>query len=192
VVGTRPIRHDGVEKVTGLAHYGADIQLPGMLYGKVLRSPHAHARITAIDTSRAEALPGVHTVVTAADLAQHAGRITDISEGIMHNLRFMSNNILAADKVLYKGHAVVAVAATNVHIAEEALALIAVEYEILPQVMTAAEAMREGAPLIHERLASVINVNIRPGGLLPDDDPTPGSNLANRFEFRLGDVTQGF
>ena len=87
VIGTRPIRHDGVEKVTGLARYGADIQLPGMLYGKVLRSPHAHAHIKAIDTSRAEAFPGVHAVVTAADLVQHPGRITDISEGTMNNLR---------------------------------------------------------------------------------------------------------
>ena len=192
VVGTRPIRHDGVDKVTGQARYGADIRLPGMLYGKVLRSPHAHARILSIDTSRAEALPGVHAVVTAADLVQHAGRITDVTEGMMHNLRFMSNNILAADKVLYKGHAVVAVAATSVHVAEEALGLIAVAYEVLPAVLTAAEAMQPDAPLLHERLAAVTNVNIRPGGLLADDDPTPGSNIANHFEFRLGDVEQGF
>ena len=161
VVGTRPIRHDGVDKVTGQARYGADIRLPGMLYSKVLRSPHAHARILSIDTSRAEALSGVHAVVTAADLVQHAGRITDVTEGMMHNLRFMSNNILAADKVLYKGHAVVAVAATSVHVAEEALGLIAVAYEVLPAVLTAAEAMKPGAPLLHERLASVTNVNIR-------------------------------
>jgi CO/xanthine dehydrogenase Mo-binding subunit len=151
VVGTRPIRHDGVEKVTGQARYGADIRLPGMLYGKVLRSPHAHARIKAIDTRRAGASLGVYAVVTSADLVQHHGRITDISEGTMNNLRFMSHNVLAADKVLYKGHALAAVAATNVHVAEEALALIAVEYEILPPVMTAAEAMQEGAPLVHER-----------------------------------------
>ena len=104
VVGTRPIRHDGVGKVTGRARYGADIQLPGMLYGKVLRSPNAHARILAIDTSRAEAFAGVYAVVTSAYLVQHASRITDITEGTMQNLRFMSNNILAADKVLYKGH----------------------------------------------------------------------------------------
>src|SRR5262245_57337078 len=94
VVGTRPIRHDGVEKVTGQARYGADIRLPGMLYGKVLRSPHAHARIKAIDTSRAEAYPGVYAVMTSADLVQHHGRITDISEGTMTNLRFMSHNIV--------------------------------------------------------------------------------------------------
>src|SRR5256886_12522889 len=101
VVGTRPIRHDGVEKVTGQARYGADIRLPGMLYGKVLRSPHAHARIKAIDTSRAAAFPGVHAVVTAANLVQHSARITDISEGSMHNLRVISHNTLAADKVIY-------------------------------------------------------------------------------------------
>jgi xanthine dehydrogenase molybdenum-binding subunit len=117
VVGTRPIRHDGVEKVTGQARYGADIRLPGMLYGKVLRSPHAHARIKAIDTRPAAAFPGVHAVVTAADLVQHSGRITDISEGTMNNVRFMSNNTLAVDQVLYKGHAMAAVAATSVHVA---------------------------------------------------------------------------
>src|SRR6266446_4725324 len=94
VVGTRPIRYDGVEKVTGQARYGADIRLPGMLYGKVLRSPHAHARIKAIDTRRAEACPGVYAVVTSADLVQHHGRITDISERTMNNLRFMSHNVL--------------------------------------------------------------------------------------------------
>ena len=68
VIGTRPIRHDGTDKVTGRALYGADIRLPGMLYGAVLRSPHAHARILSIDTSQAETLPGVRAVVTAADL----------------------------------------------------------------------------------------------------------------------------
>jgi xanthine dehydrogenase molybdenum-binding subunit len=117
VVGTRPIRHDGIEKVTGQTRYGADIRLPGMLYGKVLPSPHAHDRIKAIDTSRAAAFPGVHAVVTAADLVQYSGRITDISEGTMNNVRFMSNNTLAVDQVLYKGHAMAAVAATSVHVA---------------------------------------------------------------------------
>jgi hypothetical protein len=92
---------------------------------------------------------------------------------MMHNLRFMSDNILAMDKVLYKRHAVAAVAASSVHVAEEALALIVVECEVLPAVLTAAEAMQPHAPLLHERLASVTNVNIRPGGLLSDDDPTP-------------------
>ena len=116
----------------------------------------------------------------------------DLAEGVQHNMRFLSNNLMAADKVLYKGHAVAAVAATSLHLAEEALALIQVEYEELPAVLTAADAMKPGAPLLHERLASLTNLNIRPGGLLADDDPMPGSNLANRIEFRLGNIDQGF
>src|SRR5712692_1977310 len=192
VVGTRPIRHDGVEKVTGQARYGADMRLPGMLYGKILRSPYAHARIKSINTRHAEELPGVHAVITSADLAQPSGRLVDLAEGVIHNIRFLSNNIMAADKVLYKGHAIAAVAATSSHIAEEALKLIQVEYEVLPPVRNADEAMREGAPLLHERLAPLTNPRIRPGGFLNDDDPTPGSNLANHFEFRLGDIDKGF
>lgn len=192
IVGKRPIRHDGAEKVTGQARYGADVNLPGMLYGKILRSPHAHARIKSIDTRHAEELPGVHAIITSADLAQPSGRLVDQTEGVLHNMRFLSNNIMAADKVLYKGHAIAAVAATSPHIAEEALALIQVDYEVLPPVRNAAEALKPDAPLLHERLASISNPNLRPGGILNDDDPTKGSNLANRFEFRVGDVEQGF
>ena len=123
VVGTRPIRHDGAEKVTGQARYGADIRLPGMLYGKILRSPYAHARIKAINTRHAEELPGVHAVITSADLAQPSGRVVDLAEGTIHNMRFLSNNIMAAEKALYRGHALAAVAATSPHLAEEALSL---------------------------------------------------------------------
>src|SRR5262249_302895 len=192
VVGKRPIRPDGIAKFMGRATYGADIRLPGMLYGKILRSPYAHARIRSIDTRHAEELPGVYATMTAADLAQPSGKLVDLAEGVQHNMRFLSNNIMAADKEVFKGDPDHAVAATSPHLAEEALALIQVEYEELPPVLTAAEAMKPGAPLLHDRLASLTNINIRPGGLLSDDDPTPGSNLANRIEFRLGDVDQGF
>ena len=99
VVGTRPIRHDGLEKVTGQARYGADINLPGMLYGKVLRSPHAHARIKSIDPSGALALPGVEAVITSAELPQPSGKAADLGEGAMMNPRFLSNNTRDADKV---------------------------------------------------------------------------------------------
>ena len=128
VVGSRPIRHDGADKVTGRARYSADLHLPGMLYGKVLRSPHAHARIRSIDTSKADVLPGVRAIVTSAALPQPTGILTDIGEGAMVNPKFLSNNCLAVDKVLYKGHAVAAVAAANVHIAEQALGLIEIDY----------------------------------------------------------------
>jgi CO/xanthine dehydrogenase Mo-binding subunit len=191
-VGTRPIRHDGADKVTGLAKYGADINLPGMLHGKILRSPHAHARIKSIDTSRAKAAPGVQAVVTSADWAQPTGKVEDLAEGAMHNLRFLSNNILAYDKVVYKGHAVAAVAAANLHVAEQALALIDVEYEVLPPVMTLEEAMQEGATLIHERLHTLSNPGLRAGGYKSDDDNSKGTNVANHFEFRLGDIDEGF
>ena len=140
MIGTRPIRHDGTDKVTGRALYGADIRLPGMLYGAVLRSPHAHARILAIDTSRAAALPGVKAVITAADLPALEDKIEDLGEGVV-NLRYQSANVLARDKVLYYGHAVAAVAATSLHIAEEALALIQVTYELLPPVLDVRQAM---------------------------------------------------
>ncbi len=192
VIGTRPIRPDGTDKVIGRAQYGADIRLPRLLYGKILRSPHAHARIKGIDASRALALPGVKAVVTAAELPLPSGKVTDLGEGAMINPRFMSNNCLARDKVLYKGHAVAAVAATSPHIAEEALALIDVDYEVLPAVLTAHDAMREDAPILHERLMPLANPNIRPGGLRDDDDPGQGSNVANHFVFEVGDVEQGF
>ncbi len=192
VIGTRPIRPDGTDKVTGRAQYGADVRLTGLLYGKILRSPHAHARIKAIDISRALAYPGVKAVITSAELPQPSGKVTDLGEGAMINPRFMSNNCLARDKVLYKGHAVAAVAATGWHVAEEALALIDVDYEVLPPVMTAQAAMREDAPILHERLMSLENPNIRPGGLREDDDPGKGTNIANHFVFEVGDVAAGF
>src|SRR5713101_10143350 len=147
IVGKRPIRPDGAEKVTGYATYGADIRLPGMLYGKVLRSPYAHARIKSIDTRHAVELPGVHAVITSEDLAQPSGRIVDLTEGTIHNMRFLSNNIMAAEKALYGGHALAAVAATSPHLAEEALSLIEVEYEALPPVLNAKDAMQDGTPL---------------------------------------------
>src|SRR5512145_59827 len=134
VIGKNPLRHDGTDKVTGRAQYGADIRLPGMLYGAMLRSPHAHARILSIDTTRAEAYPGVRAVVTANDLPDVESKIAELGEGTI-NLRHQSNNVLAKDKVLYFGHAVAALAAINAHVAEEAIALIDVKYEILPPVL---------------------------------------------------------
>ena len=146
VVGSRPIRHDGADKVTGQAKYGADIQLPGLLFGKILRSPYAHARIKSIDTSKALALPGVHAVVTASDWDQPSGKVEDLAEGSIHNLRFLSNNVLAYEKVLYKGHAIAGVAAEGAHLAEQAAALIEVDYEVLPPVVNFTSAMAEDAP----------------------------------------------
>ena len=131
VVGTRPIRPDGAEKVTGRARYGADQNLPGLLYGKILRSPHSHAIIKSIDTSAAEALPGVRAVVTSADWPETSGRLADLAEGAIQNLGFLSMNVLARGKALYKGHAIAGVAAASAHVAEQALDLIKVDYEVL-------------------------------------------------------------
>ena len=160
VVGTRPVRHDGYDKVTGRALYGADMSPPGLLHGRVLRSPHAHARVLSIDTSRAEAHPEVRAVVTGADLPEPGDKAPRVS-----------TNVLAREKVLYKGHAIAAVAATNVHAAEEALSLIDVRYEVLPAVRNVREAMAEGAPLVHEDL---------------------GSNVTGHTQYVLGDVEKGF
>ena len=192
VIGSRPVRHDGTDKVTGRAQYGADISLPGMLYGKVLRSPHAHARIKSIDTSKAEAMPGVHAVATAADLPQAGGRVLDLGEGAMINPKFLSNNCLAAEKALYKGHAIAAVAADSAHEAELALALIDVEYEVLTPVQDVLEAMRDDAPLVHERLANLNDPSVRPGGLLGEGDDGKVGNVPNRYFYEIGDLEAGF
>ena len=181
VIGSRPLRPDGVDKVTGRALYGADVKLPGMLHGKVLRSPHAHARILSIDFSAARALPGVRAVVTAQDLPSIGDQMADLGESTV-NLRYVSNNILAHDKVLYYGHAVAAVAADNVHVAEEALALIKVEYERLPHVLDGKQAMLPEAPI----LLSDLRTN-ELGKL--GDAPT---NVASHLCHQRGDLAAGF
>src|SRR6187401_2538423 len=142
-VGTRPIRPDGVPKVTGTAMYGSDMAMPGMLTGRILRSPHAHARIKSIDTSKAAALPGVKAVVTSADFPEIKSEEAFVGEGPM-NFRDLSYNCMARGKVLYDGHAVAAVAATSPAIAEEALDLIDVQYEVLPHVIDVEDAMKDG------------------------------------------------
>ena len=189
VVGTRPIRHDGLDKVTGRARYGADIQLPGLLHGKMLRSPHAHARIKSIDATGALALPGVKAAVTATDLPDISPDLADQSEGAMVNYGFYSRNAMAREKVLYRGHALAAVAATDAHIAERALSLIDVRYEVLPPVLNADDAMKAGSPILHERLATLSDPARRAGGY---EDAQEESNVANHFEFSIGDPDEGF
>ena len=191
VVGTRPIRHDGADKVTGRARYAADIQLPGLLYGKILRSPHPHARIKSIDASRALALKGVKGVVTSADLPESSANFADQEEGAMVNYGFYSQNVMAREKALYRGHAVAAVAATSPYVAEEALSLIDVEYEILAPALNAHDALKEDAPILHERLLTLSSPAFR-SGAYSDTDGQKGTNVANHFEFRLGDVDKGF
>ena len=180
-VGTRPVRPDGVPKVTGAAKFGADYHLPGMLYGKVLRSPHAHARIRSIDTSRAAALPGVKAVMTGADLPDHPFEYVG-PERLAVNFWHITRNIMAREKVLYEGHAVAAVAAISTVIANRALALIDVDYEVLPHVIDVEEAMAEEAPLLFE---DMITRGVDPA-------PERPSNVSKRVGFEIGDLDAGF
>ena len=173
-VGTRPLRPDGVDKVTGRAKYGADAFAPGQLIALVLRSPHAHARIKKIDTSKAEKLQGVKAVITSADLPD----LTAGDRG-MHDIL---ENCMARKKVLYDGHAVAAVAAIDAHTARAALKLIKVDYEILPHVTDVDEALKPGAPLLHD--------DIFTDGLEPK--PTKPSNFCKFAEYGHGDVAAGF
>ncbi|MPZ99541.1 MAG: molybdopterin-dependent oxidoreductase [Dehalococcoidia bacterium] len=185
VIGTRPVRHDGMDKVTGRAEFGADIRREGMLYGAVLRSPHAHARIVSLDASKARALPGVKAVVTAEDFPKPGEGNLDLGEGSA-NPKWLMDNILASDKALYHGHAIAAVAASDQHVAEDALALIEVEYEVLPAVIDVREAMLDTAPILHEELRT----NVRARGV--DPAPDKPTNVALHMRLEKGDLDAGF
>ena len=191
VVGTRPIRHDGPDKVMGRARYAADVFPAGLLHGKLLRSPHSHAVIKSIDATRALGLPGVKAVVTAADFPHVSAEIADQEEGVPVNYGFYGQTVLAQGKALFRGHAVAAVAAVSAPIAEEALSLIDVDYEVLPPVLDAYQAMNEDAPILHERLVTQANPAFRGGGY-GDTPEGKKSNIANHFEFRIGDPAEGF
>ena len=176
VVGTRPIRHDGTDKVTGRAKYGTDFQTAGMYYGKVLRSPHAHAIIKSIDASKALAIPGVEAIITGQDMP--GANKADASRGT----QMASDNLLARTKVLYKGHPVAAVAAVNQHVAESALDQIKVEYEVLQAVMTVEQAISDDAPLLHENLTTTEL----------GERTDKKSNVATHVQFTQGDIEKGF
>jgi CO/xanthine dehydrogenase Mo-binding subunit len=180
-VGTRQIRPDGVPKVTGTALYGSDYAMPGMLVGRILRSPHAHARIRSINTAKAAALPGVKAVITSADFPEQKFEYVG-PERVAQNFWHMTRNIMAREKVLYEGHPVAAVAAMSRSIADEALSLIEVDYEVLPHVIDVDAAMAPEAPLLFD---DMITRGIDPA-------PTKPSNVAKRVEYKLGDVEAGF
>jgi CO/xanthine dehydrogenase Mo-binding subunit len=173
IVGTSPVKHDGPDKAIGRAKFSADLIVPGMLFGKILRSPHPHAVLKSIDMSKAEALPGVKSVVTRDDfpdlpLETPAGEMTRIS--------------MAREKVLFDGHPVAAVAAISESIAKQALKLIEVDYEILPHVIDLVDAMKPDAPILHD--------HVRTKGVEgAEDKPT---NITERLEISMGDVEEGF
>jgi CO/xanthine dehydrogenase Mo-binding subunit len=177
-IGKRTLRPDGADKVTGRAAYAADTSMPGMLWGKILRSPHPHARIKSINVEKALALPGVKAAMTAADLVAFP-LDKPVMVGIA-DMRWIGPNVMARDKALFAGHPVAAVAATTSRIASQALKLIEVEYEVLPWVIDVDEAMQPGAPILHSHLRA-------PG----DKSGTP-SNIAGKLEHTLGDVAAGF
>ncbi len=181
VVGTRPVRPDGVDKVTGRAKYGADLKMAGQLVGKVLRSPHAHAKLKSIDISKALALPGVKAIVTRDDFVDQGSEFVPAGEMLI-NYRDVVRNILAREKVLYEGHAIAAVAAISEKAAIAALDAIKVDYEVLPHVIDEIEAMKPDAPLLQD---DMITQGVTPA-------PTKASNVAKRVEFTLGDTAKGF
>jgi len=176
VIGTRPIRHDGTDKVTGRAKYGADFSASDLLHGKVLRSPHAHAKIKSIDVSKALAYPGVKAVITGQDMP------ISKMESPGRTARFASDNVMAREKVLYKGHPVAAVAAVNAHVADSAALLINVEYEVLPPLMTVQQAMKDGAKPVHDDVTTT--------ELGERTDKV--SNVATHLRFEQGDTEKGF
>ena len=173
-IGTRPVRPDGLEKVTGRANFGADHAMPGMLHGKVVRSPHAHARIRAIDTSRAEAMPGVLAVITAKDFPDR----THFGFG----RKGFNENLIASNKVLYHGHAVAAVAATSNRVAEAAAEAVVVDYDVLEPVTDALRALEPAAPILHEDL-------VTQGMAEPSTKPT---NLVKKQVISKGDADAAF
>jgi len=180
VIGTRPVRHDGLDKVIGRALYGADLKLPGLIHGAVLRSPHAHARIKKIDTSKAEKLAGVFAVITGNDMPLAPSKVVDLVEGA-ENMRYNSDKVMAQDKALFKGHPVAAVAAVDQNTALEALKLIDVKYELLPPILNVGEAMAKAAPIALEDLT---------GNHL--GKKVPHTNVASHNRHEFGEVDKAF
>jgi len=182
VIGTRPLLNSstGAHKVTGEAVYGADFYPNEYFHGKILRSPHGHAKIKSINTSKASALDGVKAVVTYKDYPSGS---SEGNHGMADlPMKYLRDHSMASDKVLYAGHAIAGVAATNPHIAEEALSLIEVEYELLPAVLTAPEALKEGAPILLEDLKTKGDIAAQNGQ----------TNLADHFRHEKGDIKKGF
>ena len=180
VVGNSPIRHDGLDKVTGRAVYGGDVKVPGLIWGDVIRSPHAHARIKSIDTSAAESMDGVFAVLTHADFPVADEREISAGEDVV-NLKRDQANVMADDKVHYTGHVVAAVAAIDRNTAQEAANKIKVEYDVLTNVSDVDTAMAEDAPIILESLV---------GDHLGED--VPNTNIAKVFRHEFGDLEQAF
>ena len=181
-IGKSVRRLDYETKVTGKAIYLADMNVPGMCHGKILRSPYPHARIKKIDTSKALKVAGVVAIITRDDILH--------DEGIepYYGPVFKDQTIVATEKVHHVGDPVAAAAALNVDAAEEALRLIEVEYEELPAVLDVHEALKAGAPLVHE------SVRVPESGFadLAEIKPVEGTNICTHFKLNRGDIQKGF
>ena len=182
VLGRRPLRHDGADKVTGKAVYTADVPMPNLAHGAFVRSPHAHARIKSIDLTAALAVPGVFAAATADDFPDLVDKHALMGEAGQVNLAHLAANCLAKGKVLYRGHAVAAVASASPHVAEEAARKIVVEYEVLPAVTRVLDAMKDGAPLLHD--------DLRTDEMGKQGDGS--TNVSAHLRFEKGDVEEGF
>ena len=183
VIGQRVPKQEGVEKVTGKAQYGADVSRPGMLWGKFLPSPYAHTRIKRIDVSKARQMPGVFAVITGEDLPGLVGEISQTAPAPEEfDIPSRGKQVLAWKKVVFSGQPVAAVAALTPSLAEEALAAIDVEYEVLQPVLDVLEAMRDDAPLIHDNVFMETFAG-------KADRP---SNVAKLTELSRGDLEKGF
>ncbi|HYA30579.1 MAG TPA: molybdopterin cofactor-binding domain-containing protein, partial [Acidobacteriota bacterium] len=175
-------RLDYETKVTGRAQYLADMSVPGMLHGKILRSPYPHARITRVDGTKALKVPGVMAMLTRDDILQ--------DEGIepFYGPVFKDQTIVAVEKVRHVGDPVAAVAALTLDAAEEALKLIEVDYEELPAVLNVEESLKPGAPLVHD------SIKLPTSGFadLAELKPVEGSNICTHFRLNRGDIDKGF
>ena len=176
-IGKSVKRVDAFEKVTGTALYLDDLKFPGLLYGKALRSPYAHARILSVNTTEAEKLPGVKAVVTGKEFAK-------VFNNPVFGGPIADQPFLAFDKVRFVGEPVAVVAATSIEIAEDALNLIKVEYEELPHTLNIEDSMKNDSPLVHDNCE---NYRYPSGFKAPDN-----SNICHYMEVTNGDVEQGF
>lgn len=178
IIGSRPIRPDGLDKVTGRARYGADLNMQGQLYGHVVRSPHAHAVIQSIDCSEALAMDGVLAVMTGEDLAIPGDQMLGSGEGAMA-LKDVVPMVMSQGKVLFHSQAVAAVAATSPELAAEAARAVEVIYEVLPAVTDIHAALAPDAPILHD-------------DRFPDGYPEEPTNLATHISLTVGDPDAAF
>ena len=178
VIGTRPIRPDGLDKVTGRARYGSDLNMQGQIYGHIVRSPHAHAVIKSIDCSKALAMEGVLAVMTGADLAEPGNTVLGSGEGAIA-LKDLIPMVMSQGKVLFHAQAIAAVAATTSALAAEAAAAIEVVYEVLPVVTNCRDALADDAPILH-------------GDRFPDGKPKEPTNLAAHITMQVGEPDAAF